>query len=416
MRTPGSPQPLRWRVFALALLMAVLCACASSTAGQTPTSTAPLPTSTLPKQQGFPDSSNPMRWGYNTSRSTGKRDPPLQYTALPPGYRIETAATGLDRPTSIGFLPDGRILVTQHTGAIRVIENGTLLDKPFFVTDTYFPAEREDVVELGLVGLAVDPEFASNGYVYVYYTTSKPHRRTVLARLVYVDGRVRLDKEILSLDAAPPCCHIAGSLRFAPDGSLFVDIGDHQIEPEAQKRGSPYGSILRIDRNGKAKPDNPFANDPAADPRVYAYGLRNPFDLTIDPVSHRIFATENGFVGQDAIIEVKPGANYGWPGYNLAVPLEQIEQPLLFFNEAIGPAGIQFYRGTALPALDGSLLFCQFHNGGALHVVTFKLDGSVDSDNVMALGCTSDLITGPDGFVYFLDYVGGTVYRIARGG
>ncbi|MDZ4278524.1 MAG: PQQ-dependent sugar dehydrogenase, partial [Dehalococcoidia bacterium] len=82
--------------------------------------------------------------------------------------------------------------------------------------------------------------------------------------------------------------------------------------------------------------------------------------------------------------------------------------------QSIGPSGIELYRGDALPVLDGSLLFCQFHQGGALHAVTFDLDGSVAEDSIIALGCTSDVLTGPDGLVYFLDYVSGVIYRISR--
>jgi glucose/arabinose dehydrogenase len=355
-----------------------------------------------------------MRWGYDPRRSTRQRDPPVQYAGLPPGYRIETYASGLELPTSLAFTPDGRMLVGEQGGAIRVVQDGRLLPDPFYVADVFLP-EREDIVELGLEAITVDPNFQTNRYVYAYYVTKDPDQRTVLVRLRDEDGRGVVDKELLSLDAAPDCCHVAGSMRFALDGALFIDIGDHQMEAEAQNRGSPFGSILRINREGGALVDNPFVDD-EADPRVYAYGLRNPFDVTIDPVTGRMFATENGFIGQDAIIEVKPGANYGWPGYDLSVPLEDVEPPLLFYHEAIGPAGIEFYRGDALPVLDGALLFCQYHRGGALHAVTFNLDGSVDVDNVIALGCTSDLLTGPDGFVYFLDYVGGVVYRIAAGG
>jgi glucose/arabinose dehydrogenase len=174
-----------------------------------------------------------------------------------------------------------------------------------------------------------------------------------------------------------------------------------------------FGGVLRINPDGTVPPDNPFTARAGADQRRYAYGLRNPFDITVDPVTGRVFATENGYIGQDAVIEVKPGANYGWPGTALSVPLREVEPPLLFFHGTKGPSGIEFYRGSALPALDGTLLFCQFHQGGALHQVHLREDGTA-RDTVIAAGCTSDVLTGPDGFVYFVDYLGGVVYRIAR--
>lgn len=389
---------------AIAIGVLFLNSCASE-----PTSTAPAPSTNSTPGQG----QGPIRWGHNPMKMTGQRDPRVRFTPLPPGYRIETFVSGLRNPTSIAFMPDGRMLVAEQPGAIRVVEDGLLLPEPFYTPDVFLP-DVDYLVELGLVGITVDPDFEQNGYVYAYYTTDQPERRTVLARIRDAGGRGSDLEEILSMEAAPDCCHIAGSLRFAPDGTLFVTVGDHLMEAEAQNRGSPFGSILRINPDGSAPPDNPFADDDEADPRLYAYGLRNPFDLAIDPVAGRIVATENGFVGQDAIIEVKPGANYGWPGSGLAAPLKQIEPPLLFYHQPIGPAGAEFYRDDALPSLTGAFLFCQFNLGGALHAVTFDADGSVAEDTIIAPGCTSDVLTGPDGFIYFAEYGSGVIYRIAR--
>ena len=398
--------------FAAGALLLVACTSGSSDATATPTSqvagatavTLPTP---LPLREGV------VRWGYHPGRETGRRDPPPQFAPLPAGYRIETYATGLVQPTSLAFTPDGRLLVAEQRGTIRVVEDGRPQVEPFYTGDVFYPAVEEGIIELGLVGITVDPDFEENGYVYAYYTTEEPERRTVLARVRDADGVGTDLEEILSLDAAPNCCHIAGSLRFAGDGTLFVTVGDHQLETEAQNPGSPFGAILRINPDGSVPPDNPLVGDELADPRVYAYGLRNPFDIAIDPLSGRIFATENGFLGQDAVVEIKPGANYGWPGYDLSQPLDEMEPPLIFYNDALGPAGMEFYLSDTLPVLTGSLLFCQFHRGGALHAVTFNLDGSVALDTIIALGCTSDVLTGPDGFIYFLDYVSGVVYRIA---
>lgn len=381
------------------VLLSAACGSGSKAAPSTPS---PSPTAANPVPT---PGDEPYRWGYHPGRATGERDPRPSFVALPPGYRIETYVTGLRGPTSLAFDEDGRLLVTEQAGAIRVVEDGVLQDEPFYeVEDVYMPEGNDQIIELGLVGLALGPD----GALYMYYTTDEPDRRTVLARLA--DGEL---EEIFSLDAAPQCCHISGSLRFAPDGTLFVTVGDHQMEPEAQNRGSPFGAVLRINPDGSVPVDNPFVDDEDADPRVFAYGLRNPFDFTIHPTNGRMFATENGFLGQDAVVEIFPGANYGWPGSGLDVPLDEVAQPLLFYHQPIGPAGIELYLADELPVLTGALLFCQFHQGGALHAVTFNLDGSVANDSIVALGCTSDVLTGPDGFVYFLDYVGGTVYRIA---
>jgi glucose/arabinose dehydrogenase len=356
----------------------------------------------------------PSRWGLDPSKPSTFFDGPANYERLPQGYKIETVASGLRQPTAIAFEPDGTMLVAQQSGEIRVVRNGLLQPEPLVTVAAFIPETPEGFSELGLDGLAVDPAFAQNGDIYAYYSTNDPGYRTVLARITIAGGRAVAQREILSLPTAQPCCHIAGSLRFAPDGSLFVMVGDHQQEAAAQDIGSPFGKVLRITRDGSAAAGNPFASDPRADARVYAYGLRNPYDIGIDPYTGRIFSTENGWQGQDAILSIQPGANYGWPGYALALPLDGMAQPLLFYNRAIGPSGMEFYRGAELPDFDGALFFCQFHEGGALHAVRFDVNGTVVSDNIIATGCTSDVLTGPDGFLYFVDYLSGVVYRISR--
>jgi glucose/arabinose dehydrogenase len=362
------------------------------------------------------DIQNASRWGFHPSYATGQRDPATIFESLPPGYAIETYATGLVQPTGIAFLPDGTMLVSEQAGVVRIVVKGAVRSEAFYRPAVYYPRPDEGkLTELGLVSVTVDPEFERNGFVYVYYTTDQPERRTVLERLE-LDGRAIVSREvILSLDAAPSCCHISGSVRFFEDGTLLVAVGDHQMETASQDVSNPFGSILRIDRDGDAPPDNPLVDERGADPRIYAYGLRNPFDIARDPATGRLFATENGFIGQDAVIELEAGANYGWPGYELADPVPEIEPPLLFFHNPLGPSGIEFYRGSALEEFDGALFFCHFHRGGALHKVTFEDDGDV-RDRVLATGCTTDVLTGPDGFLYFVDYVSGTVYRITRDG
>ncbi len=409
MRLPVPPA----LVIFLVATAAALSACGSSVdaPNQPPPATATEAGGKLETSPIMPEDAT--RWGYHPGRLSGGRDPSPTFVALPPGYVLETFVTGLEQPTSLAFTPDGRLLIAEQRGAIRVVEDGALQPEPFISIDVFSPDASDSIVELGLVGIAVDPAFSESGAVFVYYTAAAPQQRTVLARL-RDEGGMGVDlTEIFSLDAQPACCHIAGSLRFAPDGTLFVTVGDHQMEPASQDLSNPYGAILRINADGSAPADNPFVGSAGVDPRIYAYGLRNPFDVAINPVDGRIFATENGFLGQDAIIEVFAGGNYGWPGSDLAVPLEEIVQPLQFYHRPLGPAGIELYSGGGLPAYAGSLLFCQFHEGGALHALTFAADGGIASDTIIALGCTSDLQTAPDGAIYFLDYVSGTVYRLS---
>lgn len=412
------PRARRAREVALvvALALAVLAGCrgGNGVAPPTPTATvAPTPTST-PEPTPTLEPGQRRRWGFDPFQPTGLEDPPIPFEPLPPSYRIEKLVTGLDRPTQLAAASDGRLFIAEQPGRVRVVEDGRLLDEPFVTLEVFLPDLADQVVELGLTGIALDPAFEANGYVYLYYAQPEP-RETVITRARQTADRNVEVTQILSWPGEPPCCHIGDGMRFAPDGTLLVGVGDHESPVAAQNPETPPGSILRINPDGSAPNDNPFVGDDDADPHMYAYGLRNPFDIAIDPATGRIFAGENGFFGQDAVVEIEPGANYGWPGFQLRVPEDEIEQPLTFYHQFGGLAGMEFYSSDVLSELTGSLLFCRFL-GGTLHQITFRPNGSVADERIRARNCTSDITTGPDGFLYYLDYVDGALYRLSVAG
>jgi glucose/arabinose dehydrogenase len=333
--------------------------------------------------------------------------------SLPVGYRLETLLDGLDMPASIAALPDGRLLIAeQERGRVRVVRDGRLEAEPWF-EQTVRPAEDVFVGELGLVSVAADPLFAENRYVYLYYTVDDDRgARTVLARLRDADGRGTELTELLSVDLAPESRHIAGGIAFDRAGAILVGVGDHEQQELAPRLDAVAGKVLRIDRDGNPPPGNPFAGRDDADPRVYAYGLRNPFGVAVDPVSGRAFIAENRNVAGDAVYELEAGADYGWPEHDVA-----LREPLVFYDRPMGAAGIVVYRGGALPAFDGDLFFCTFHGGGALHwsepdeVAGFDL---AMRDRVIAGDCSSGVTVGADGFLYFLSHGEGRLMRISR--
>ena len=208
------------------------------------------------------------------------------------------------------------------------------------------------------------------------------------------------------------CCHISGGMSFAPDGTLLIGVGDHEVPATAQNPMTLPGSILRINPDGSPPLDNPWVDSDEFNTFIYAYGLRNPYDIAIDPETGRIFAGENGFLGQDAVVEVKRGANYGWPGFGLDVPEGEVEGPLTFYHTLGGIAGMEFYASDVLSDLTGRLFYCRFHTGN-VHEIEFLPDGTVKRETIRARNCTSDITTGPEGFLYYLDYVEGALYRIA---
>ena len=405
------PQPAMRRRITLALLapaLLLLAACGSDEAAQRSLFSA-SPT-VEPASNDERD-----RWGYDPMVATGESDIPVFYQALPTGYIIEAWGTGLTMPTGMDFTPDGRLLIAEQPGRIRVMVDGRLLPEPFYVQedDLYYPPETpEQLLEFGVLSVAVDPEYASNGYVYFVYTADNP-RRTILARVTDRDGKGADYTELASFDAAPPQWHVGGQMEFAPDGTIFLTVGEHQLTELVQQLDNPFGKILRINKDGTAPSDNPFVDVPGADPRIYAYGLRNANGLSLDPATGRLFTVENGKEGQDAVLEIKAGANYGWPGYDENGPLLEMEPPLKFYHTGIAPAGVEFYSHDRIAPLTGQLLFCQFKWGGALHAMSFQQDGSVFLDTIVTPGCRNAVVTGPEGFIYLLEYLRGTIYRIA---
>jgi glucose/arabinose dehydrogenase len=399
--SPGAA--VRW--LGVAVLVGVIAAvgwCSARDDAEPSTSAQATPPFEIPSPE--PTSATRQRWGHDPWLPTGLHDEPWFYRPLPADYRIEHVLDGLEMPTQMAATPDGRIFIAQQLGTVRIVQGGALLGQPFISIDVYTP---DKVEEHGLTGIAIDPDFEANHYVYLYYTADNP-RRVAILRVREENNAARDVQEIWSWQGESPCCHVGGGMRFAPDGTLFVGVGDHVSAKEAQDPQTPFGSLIHLNKDGTYPDDNPFGGP------VYAYGFRNPYDIAIDPASGRIFAGENGNWGQDAVVEVKKGANYGWPGQNLDVPADEIEPPLTFYNEIVGMAGMEFYSSDVLSDLTGKLYYCQFHVGGAIHEITFAGDGSVEQERIIATGCETDLTTGADGFLYFLNYSNGALYRISR--
>lgn len=383
------PRPGTGLALALAALAALAGACSSGSDSERPTDPTPLPTQPIPYRVTTPFA-----------------------VPLPVGYRIETVLDGLDQPTAIAATPDGRLLITEQlTGRVRVVQDGALLDEPWVEIPVYYADAF--LQELGLVGIAVDPEFETNRYVYLYYTERDAQgvRRTVLARLRDVDGRGTDLTPIFTVELAPERAHIAGGMAFDRDGALLVTVGDHERGDLAERVDVPVGKVLRMDRDGNPMPDNPFVGRDDADPRVYAYGLRNPFGIAVNPDTGEIFITENRDAAGDAVYLAEPGADYGWPRFKVV-----LREPLVIYEKPMGVSGATVYTGEALPDFDGDLFYCTFHEGGALHWSDTGPLAGVElarRDRLIASGCSTGVTQGADGFLYFLSYTG-QLMRISR--
>lgn len=231
-------------------------------------------------------------------------------STLPAGFSESTIATGLNRPTAMELAPDGRIFITEQAGTVRIIKDGALLPTPFMSITV------DSVFERGLLGLAFDPDFASNQYLYAYYTVNVAPKHNRVSRFTASGDVVAPNSELvlLELDAVVAGNHNGGAIHFGPDGKLYIATGDNAVSSNAQSFETTHGKILRINSDGTIPTDNPFYQTTTGNNRaIWAYGLRNPFTFAFQNGTSRMLIND---VGQNRFEEINDGiaaSNYGWP-------------------------------------------------------------------------------------------------------
>jgi glucose/arabinose dehydrogenase len=326
-------------------------------------------------------------------------------TTAPSGDTVKTqvqvVASGLDTPWSIDFAPDGRIFLTERLGRVRVIKDGAL-QAPAGATLPV--AERG---ESGLLGLALDPQFAQNGYVYLAYTyTGGGGLRNRLVRLHDdpATGTGTQDR-VLADGLLGGTNHDGGRVKFGPDGKLYWTMGETFNGPLAQDLQSLSGKILRYNPDGSIPADNPFPGSP-----IYSYGHRNPQGLAWQPGTGRLYETEHGPSGekgccQDEVNLIEPGQNYGWPVISGAETRAGMVAPILQSGTSTtwAPSGAAFVSAGPWA---GSFLFAALR-GEALYRVILdpsRPRGVVDLERwfYQSYGRLRDVAVGPDGGIYIL--------------
>ena len=327
-------------------------------------------------------------------------------------FRVVTVTSGLDHPWGLAFLPDGRMLVSERPGRLRTVTAGRLDPKPIGGV----PQVRASG-QGGLLDVALHPQFRENGWVYLSYAAGQWRRTgTEVAR-----GRLRghrLEEVEVLFRALPKSGggrHFGSRLRFAPDGNLFVSLGDRGDRHRAQDPGDHAGSIIRIRDDGSVPPGNPFVGVDGTRPEIFTLGNRNVQGLAFDPETGLLWSHEHGPRGGDELNVVKPGVNYGWPvisygrEYISRVQVgegthrEGLAQPVLQWTPSIAPSGLTVYDGDRFPAWRGNLFV------GALKfrlLARLVLDGErvVHEEHLLEgrYGRIRDVRTGPDGLVYLL--------------
>jgi glucose/arabinose dehydrogenase len=308
----------------------------------------------------------------------------------PGGPRVETVVRGLEVPWEIAFLPDGRALVTERPGRVRLLDaRGRLTPAPVARVDV--AAEGEG----GLLGMAVDPQFARNRFVYLYRTTSRGNE-VVRYRL---DGPRLREQRVVVGDIPAGSIHDGGRIRFGPDGNLYIATGETGNGELAQDPNSLGGKLLVL------TPD--AARGGGGEPQVFSTGHRNSQGFDWEPRSGRLVATEHGPSGGDGprgfdeLNVVRRGANYGWPEV-FGSDHGAFVAPVTVYEEAIAPAGGSFVTRPG-SAWTGDFLFAALLGE---HVRRVRLAGNrVVVDEVLFegdFGRVRSIVEGPDGALYAL--------------
>lgn len=244
--------------------------------------------------------------------------------AFPEGFvNTQVVGSGLSDASGFEFAPDGRIFILERTGAIKVYKNGQLLPQPFFKFSSVAEGDR------GLIGIAFDPDFATNHYVYFYYTGTD-----LFNHLVRFDasGDVppNAGTELYTTHVPSNQLHVGGSIRFGPDGKMYFAVGDNGYPPNAQDMGVPYGKILRINKDGSVPDDNPFVGQAGKLPEIWAYGFRNPWRFQFDSANGKIYGGDVGNDTWEEVNYIEKGNKYGIQSYGPGSAASRDALPGLF--------------------------------------------------------------------------------------
>lgn len=338
---------------------------------------------------------------------------------------VETVAEGLDHPWAFEFLPGGRMLVTERPGRMRIVSRDGQLSPPIEGVPRVF-AEGQG----GLLDVALAPDFEDSRILY--FSFSEPREgggngtSVARARLAESDGTARLEELRVIFRQLPPfnaSVHFGSRIVIAPDGKLFITLGERFQMKYAQDLSRAWGKVVRINSDGSFPEDNPFVDRQGARPEIWSYGHRNPQAADLHPDTGELWIVDHGPRGGDEVNIVRKGLNYGWPvinygrhysGQEIPEKREGMEQPLYYWDPSIAPSGMAFYTADRAPQWKGSLFV------GALagrHLARLVLNGeqvTAEEKLLTDLGeRIRDVRQGPDGAIYVAtDSARGKILRV----
>jgi glucose/arabinose dehydrogenase len=336
---------------------------------------------------------------------------PVHGATVPSGFTDATIASNLTNATAMAIAPDGRIFVCLQAGTLRVIKNNALLATPFVTLTVNSSGER------GLLGVAIDPDFLTNHYIYLYYTATTPAIHNRVSRFTAAGDVAAVGSELplIDLNNLGATNHNGGSIHFGRDGKLYIGVGENTVPTNSQTLANPLGKLLRINSDGTIPTDNPFYGSTTGTSRsIWALGLRNPFTFGVHPNSGRIFIDDVGESTWEEIDDGLAGANYGWPNSEGPTSNPQYVSPIHYYANAnaveCAIAGGTFYAPEVrqFPASYVESYFFQDLCAGWIR----RLDQTYTShDFASGLSNPVDILVGHDGSIYYLNHTG-TVGRI----
>jgi len=360
---------LRRALLLLALVAAAGCGGSGPDTSQTQTQSPP------PQAEASPSPS---------ATATGDEGP-----VRAPGGRpeVSTVATGLEAPWEIAFLPDGRALVTERPGRVRLLTAGGRLR-----SEPLANVEVAALGEGGLLGLAIDPEFSDNGFVYLYRTTDGGNE---VARFE-LDGDRLTERAVVARGIAAAGIHNGGRLRFGPEDRLYFSTGDAAADESSQDPDSLNGKILRL-APGQYRGDGPSR------PEIFSLGHRNPQGFDWQPGTGRFISNEHGPDGDDEVNVLRRGGNYGWPEIRGEETRDGLRTPIAVYPDSIAPSGATFVRQGG-SSWTGDYLMASLV-GQRVQRVTISRSGRVTRNEALFegdYGRMRSIVEGPDGALYAL--------------
>ncbi len=371
---------------------------------------------------------------------------------MPAGFKIEGITANLDLPVGFQFVPDGRIFILEKAGRVKVWKDGLLYTQPMLdIRD-----EVNDFVDRGLLGIAIDPDFMQNGYIYLLYAWDAPGqakdvdepRRSRLMRYTVEGDVIRPNSGVLLFDDHwnDTQNHSVGTLKFDPQGNLWVSLGDGSLSARpdtlslrALTPDNLQGKVLRIDpKTGNGIPGNPFFDEAApksAESRVWSMGYRNPFRFALSPTTTLPYVGDVGWNTYEMLMIGTPGSNFGWPCMEGPVMLKEFADAAecksatpqsftpkeLSYNHDGKNASVtagDFNMGDNFPAeMKGNFFWGDYSTQKFFRTV---LDGGgkfkQNIEFATGMGEPVDIQFGPDGALYYLSIYSGGFRRIVNEG